>query len=681
MRRVLRALGLILVMATSSSHAQQVPGVQGCVGSGCTGPVAVPGVQGCVGMGCKPCDDEALKKAKAERDKWLKIYKEQVAAAEDTRQREAEALDDARKEFNKFAEKIADKGVVVVDKKIYNVPDEVVVAWKEAKISNSSAPATEKFLKLTKMYLEELFKEAGYKTAVNRAKWIDTAASGVLMDAKVLMKLKEAEFHAEQAYKQWLLAYESLMKARLAEDKARRLEAQCKTQQGSRQAQEPAPEEGDKTSGEREAEQAQKMMEQWKAVEGGFLDAEGDFHDADTAFEEALSIVQERQSSWISPNGRIYLVSGQGEAAFQEEWKRFKVPMIQAFQRLVIGLEAYQRAEGAFQRLSKPQRTPDCIGLGCGEGERTCIGLGCGKHDQKCIGHGCSKESTLGVTLAVSGKTGARPIGRHKQVQRGEIRVTASVTGVSSTGQSPLYRFAVRTSQAAQPFVTSGEFAVNPTWSWDPNMVQPGYPNYPFPFPNGGSLVFMVTVKASGPQGTMEKTAEAGPYVLVDDAAARVAFADHIFPVMRHPRCVNCHNGGDSPTQGDDRHTHVPTVNRQTTCTQCHGNMNGTTPGSPPGAFGWRLPPVEFSFTDKTADRLCRQLKDPAQTGGKNLEQLREHFQKDPIIEWAWSPGPGRAAPPDSWEGIVFSNEFIGSFPFWMRAGAACPDPATTTHK
>jgi hypothetical protein len=300
-------------------------------------------------MGCKPCDDEALKKAKAERDKWLKIYKEQLAAADETRQREAEALDEARKEFNKFAEKIADKGVVVVDKKIYNVPDEVVIAWKEAKIANSGSPATEKFLKLTKLYLEELFKEAGYKTAVNRAKWIDTALSGITMDAKVLMKLKEAEFHADEAFKQWLRAYESLMKARLAEDKVRKLEAQCKAQP-SRQPESP-PEDDQKTSGEREAEQAKKMMESWKAIEGGFLDAEGNFHDADTAFEEALSIVQERQSSWSGPHGRIHLVSGPGDAAFQEEWKRFRVPLIRAFQRLVQGLEAYQQAEMRFRQI------------------------------------------------------------------------------------------------------------------------------------------------------------------------------------------------------------------------------------------------------------------------------------------------------------------------------------------
>lgn len=335
------SLGLTLAQADTGS---------GCVGATCSGPLVIPGVQGCVGMGCKPCDDEALKNAKAERDKWLKIYKEQLAAADDTRQREAEALQDARSEFDKYAKKIAEKGLVTVGKKVFKVPDQVVAAYKEARITNSNASASEKFLKLTKMYLEELFKEAGYETAVDRAKWIDAAISGIEMDAKVLLKLKESEFHAEQAYKQWLLAYESLMKARLAEDKVRKLEAQCKTQQ-SPPRQENQPEEDQKTTGEREAEQAQKMVENWKAVEGGFLDAEGNFHDADTAFEEALAIVQDRQSFRSGTERRVYFMSGPSEAAFQEEWNKFRVPMIRAFQRLVKGLEAYQRAETEFTRL------------------------------------------------------------------------------------------------------------------------------------------------------------------------------------------------------------------------------------------------------------------------------------------------------------------------------------------
>jgi hypothetical protein len=353
--RLLLAIGIISVFAVPTSQAAQVPGVQGCVGAGCDTPVAVPGVQGCVGLGCEQCDQDALNKAKAERDKWLAIYREQLGAADDTRQREADALAAAQHEFAKYARGIAEKGVVTVGKQVFKVPNDVVAAYKEAKIASSDKPATDKFLKLTKMYLEELFKESGYETAVQRAKWIDAALSGIAMDAMVLTKLKEAEFHAEQAYKQWLAAYESLMKARRAEDRVRKLEAACRQQRAPDQQNEPPPDEDFKSSGERESDEARQMMDGWEKVDGGFEDAEGNYHLADDAFDDALAIVQGRES-FLPPAQPAFaalpaLVSEPDAADYQQEWTRFRQPMIRAFQHLVRALEAYGRAEAEFTRL------------------------------------------------------------------------------------------------------------------------------------------------------------------------------------------------------------------------------------------------------------------------------------------------------------------------------------------
>jgi len=33
-------------------------------------------------------------------------------------------------------------------------------------------------------------------------------------------------------------------------------------------------------------------------------------------------------------------------------------------------------------------------------------------------------------------------------------------------------------------------------------------------------------------------------------------------PVLRHPRCMNCHSQGDFPRQGDDGHPHTMNVRR-----------------------------------------------------------------------------------------------------------------------
>ncbi|MDX6578334.1 MAG: hypothetical protein QOE96_4287, partial [Blastocatellia bacterium] len=38
-----------------------------------------------------------------------------------------------------------------------------------------------------------------------------------------------------------------------------------------------------------------------------------------------------------------------------------------------------------------------------------------------------------------------------------------------------------------------------------------------------------------------------------DDSRARELFVS-IVPVLKHPRCLNCHATGDYPRQGDDNH-------------------------------------------------------------------------------------------------------------------------------
>lgn len=337
-----------LVLQTSPASAFHKPG-------------HIPPTGTCREESCleKPCDDKLLKELKAKRDAKIKAYREIVAAAEETRQREAEALAEAQKQFMKYAEKIAEKGVVKVGKDVFKVPDQVVAAYKEAKITNSNDAASQKFLKLTKLYLEYLFKEAGYKTAVDRAKWIDTAASGILMDLMVLQKLKEAEFHAEQAYNQWLRGYEALMEARHLEDRIRKLEAECKKNKGGGGAS-PQDETDSQTSGERDAEAAQKMLDGWKQVDGGFEDSEGNFHDADLAFEEALSIVQSQQSHrfeirpWFVTFDfppRPWLVTDMTEAEMDEEWNRFREPLRRAFELVIKGMESYHRAEQQFHLL------------------------------------------------------------------------------------------------------------------------------------------------------------------------------------------------------------------------------------------------------------------------------------------------------------------------------------------
>jgi hypothetical protein len=156
--------------------------------------------------------------------------------------------------------------------------------------------------------------------------------------------------------------------------------------------------------------------------------------------------------------------------------------------------------------------------------------------------------------------------------------------------------------------------------------------------------------------------------------------------VLQHPRCQNCHPGGDAPLQGDDGHVHAQNVHRGKDgrgnvgeeCTTCHG------PANPPSAYGAHIPPgsekgwhmpaedMKLVFAGVAPAALCEQIKDPARNGGKDMAALRAHLD-DPLVLWGWSPGFGRT--PVS----VPRAQFLAAWDAWARAGAPCPEGATAS--
>jgi hypothetical protein len=160
-----------------------------------------------------------------------------------------------------------------------------------------------------------------------------------------------------------------------------------------------------------------------------------------------------------------------------------------------------------------------------------------------------------------------------------------------------------------------------------------------------------------------------------DDAAAAAAF-EAIVPVLRHPRCMNCHSTGDYPRQGDDSHRHTMQVRRgpdghgvnAVKCSTCHQDHNLAGLHTPPGAPDWGLPPREMPMIwEGLSDRkLCELLKDPSQNGHRSTEQIVEHMHT-PLVLWGWAPGEGRAAIPTS------QHEFLVNVRVWVAKGAACP--------
>lgn len=160
------------------------------------------------------------------------------------------------------------------------------------------------------------------------------------------------------------------------------------------------------------------------------------------------------------------------------------------------------------------------------------------------------------------------------------------------------------------------------------------------------------------------------------DAEDSAAAFQSILPVLRHPRCMNCHSSGDFPRQGDDSHPHAMRIRRgpdghgthTVKCSTCHQDRNLAGRHMPPGAPDWHLPsPSEPMIWEGLTDRqLCKLILDPKQNGDRSPKQIVEHMQT-PLVLWGWNPGEGRAPV------LMSSEHFVAQVKLWISKGAACP--------
>ncbi len=165
----------------------------------------------------------------------------------------------------------------------------------------------------------------------------------------------------------------------------------------------------------------------------------------------------------------------------------------------------------------------------------------------------------------------------------------------------------------------------------------------------------------------------------IQDAAERSrAIFEEIGKVLTHPRCLNCHPAGDRPLQGADHHEHMPPAFRgenghfATDCSGCHSEHNFTLHESAsyksiPGHPRWAVAPSSMAWEGKTLGEICRQLKDVARNGGRDLAALQEHIASDDLVGWAWHPGEGREAAPGAQE---IAGQLVQA---WIDSGADCP--------
>ncbi len=153
------------------------------------------------------------------------------------------------------------------------------------------------------------------------------------------------------------------------------------------------------------------------------------------------------------------------------------------------------------------------------------------------------------------------------------------------------------------------------------------------------------------------------------DAFAKMA------PVLQHPRCLNCHSVTLHPTQGNEKNRHTFGVVRGADgkgaaglrCASCHQAQNMAASRAP-GAPHWQLAPLSMGWEGKSLRDLCRTLVDQTANGGRDAAALAKHMKEDPLVQWAWSPGGARSAPP------VGQKEFHDLADTWAESGAVCPD-------
>jgi hypothetical protein len=159
-----------------------------------------------------------------------------------------------------------------------------------------------------------------------------------------------------------------------------------------------------------------------------------------------------------------------------------------------------------------------------------------------------------------------------------------------------------------------------------------------------------------------------------------------VYEVLHHPSCSNCHpaavdkgprwgQGGAAHGMNVQRGREVPEGSDQAgghgrigmECQTCHQEENSPLPGSPPGAHAWRLAPREtMGWGGLGPKELCQDFR-------HRIDKVMYHLEPeiDPLVKWAWNPGPGRKPAP----GTVV--QFVSDMKAWTNEAKngrpACP--------
>ncbi|WP_340201921.1 hypothetical protein [Ascidiimonas sp. W6] len=150
--------------------------------------------------------------------------------------------------------------------------------------------------------------------------------------------------------------------------------------------------------------------------------------------------------------------------------------------------------------------------------------------------------------------------------------------------------------------------------------------------------------------------------------------------VLTSPRCINCHPNDNIPKQGDDGHPHYFGMAggernlgyEATKCITCHQSENNAYSGVP-GAPEWSLAPAKMKWEGLTRTEIAKSMLNPANNGGRNLEELMHHLTEHELVLWAWEPGVKADGTPRKKPPVPL-EEYKKAVKEWIANGAIVPE-------
>ena len=137
-------------------------------------------------------------------------------------------------------------------------------------------------------------------------------------------------------------------------------------------------------------------------------------------------------------------------------------------------------------------------------------------------------------------------------------------------------------------------------------------------------------------------------------------FSERLFPILQHPRCINCHQFGSFRNNGRSFNSH----RSRYLCDGCHKPQ---LIGLPPGE--WMAPPPTMDYTGLNARQTCELIKRNMGSPYSN-ERLRHHMLNDLRIRWALEGG----MTPDGQRPTVEGGyaAWAEAVQDWAASGMAC---------